>query len=144
MSRTVIALYRSHAMAHLVRNELERAGIGRDRIALLPGARIVPGAVEVSGSAITRDSLEDALYRLDDLHLRDSDTQVCRRALQQGVFVVVIEIEDASDLDSVQEVMDRPGEVCSLDEFTGIQPDASDTPFAPAASRWMARPAGGL
>lgn len=141
MDFAVTAIYRSHAMARLVRNELERAGIGRDRITVLPGARIVSNDAEADDSAPTPDSIEDALLRLEDLPLPDSDAGAVREALRNGGFLVCVSLADESDLDQVTELMDRPGEAYGEDQSDATRPEPA---AVPADGRWAALPAGGL
>lgn len=110
MQGAVTAVYRSHDAADLVRDELERAGIGRHQIT------VVPETERGSDPGTTRD-IDDALDRLHDLHLPDDDTRTYQQAVRNGDYVVSVNLDGDDSVSQVQDLMRRPEHSYDLDEL---------------------------
>lgn len=135
MPQAVTAIYRTHAIASLVREELERLGIGRDAITVLPDAGpeevadgppavdaallgftamsplsgvALPGVAYVA--SVDRGGLASASERLHDLSLPEDDIRTYREAIRNGDHVVSVRLDGSADLARVREVMRRPEE----------------------------------
>lgn len=118
MQRTVTAIYRSHGVANLVREELERIGIAQHQIVVLPAVRIVPDTTDPGHSTTTtKDNLDNAFEQLHDLHLPEGDTRTYQQALRNGDFVVSVNLDDDAALARVEQVMRRPEDAHHLDEL---------------------------
>lgn len=144
MPRAVTAIYRSLAAAALVREELERLGLARHAVTILPedepgshraaGGTAVgtPGGAFVAAVPPSGDvrppggSLDtayagglhaDAFDRLHDLHLPEEDTRIYQEAIRNGDVVVSVEVGDDADLARIQEVMRRPEEARDFGEL---------------------------
>lgn len=136
MPQAVTAIYRTHAIASLVREELERLGIGREAITVLPDARpeaevadgppvvdaallgftamsplsgvALPGVAYVA--SVDRGGLASASERLHDLSLPEEDIRTYREAIRNGDHVVSVRLDGSADLARIREVMRRPEE----------------------------------
>lgn len=148
MPRAVTAIYRAHATAALVRDELERLGLSRHAITVIPEGDGAPdpaatgaggtavgtagGAymalVPPNGDAVPPGTYLDTAYaggihadafdRLHDLHLPEEDTRIYQQAIRNGDVVVSVEVEEEADLARVEEIMRRPEEAHDLDALT--------------------------
>jgi len=116
MQRAVTAIYPTADMAELVRSDLEQLGIGRHNVTVLSGTGTAGGL--------------DDLY---DLGLPDEDIRTYSQALQNGDYVVSVEVDDDTDLGRVQEIMRRPEGAYDLDELDTRYADADYTPRQQAA-----------
>lgn len=97
MGRNVTAIYRTHAVADLVRQELEAIGLSRGDI------HIIPDQAQASGGDY--QSHDD---RLHDLHLPENDLRTYQNCVRRGDFVVSAEVADDGDIANVQKIMRRP------------------------------------
>jgi hypothetical protein len=100
MHRNVTAIYRTHATAQLVRQQLEDLGVSRGYI------HVIPDVDEPVGTAGTRDNSR-LLDELHDLHLPDDDVRTYQNSVRRGDYVVSVEV-DEDDVPRVVEVMRRP------------------------------------
>jgi len=116
MQRAVTAIYPSADVAELVRSELEQLGFAGHDITVL------------SGTAGTGGS--DRLY---DLGLPEEDIRTYQQALQNGDYVVSVEVDDDTHLSRVQDVMRRPEDAYDLDELDSRYADADYIPRQQAA-----------
>lgn len=108
MNRNVTAVYRTHAVADLVRRELEALGISSGHIHLIPGREDEVG----SGGYREESRYIDALH---DLHLPDDDLRTYQQSVRRGDYVVSANVDD-NLVSRVQEVMRRPeAEAYNLD-----------------------------
>jgi hypothetical protein len=109
MLRTVTAVYRTHAIADLVREELQSLGVQLGSISIVPDRDdpVTPGG--------TRD---DARYNddLHDLHVPQDDLRSYQNAVRRGDYVVSANVDD-DKLDRALEIMRRPEESYMLDEL---------------------------
>ena len=118
MKSAVTAIYRSYDVANQVRDALERVGLGRDWITVLPSTRIMPDTTDPSRStAPAQENLHDAIDRLHDLHLPEADTRVYQQAIRNGDYVVSVSLDDDTDLTRIEEIMRRPEDAYDLDEL---------------------------
>jgi uncharacterized protein (TIGR02271 family) len=100
MQRAVTAIYPSADVAQLVRDELEQLGVGGHNVTVLSGTEGGAGS--------------DRLY---DLGLPEEDIRTYTQALQNGDYVVSVEVDDDDDLGRVQEIMRRPEDAYDLDDL---------------------------
>ena len=108
MHRNVTAIYRTHAVADLVRRELTDLGVSESRI------HVIPDRDEPVGGEGYRD---DNRYvdDLHNLHLPEDDVRTYQQSIRRGDYVVSVEV-DADDVPRVQEIMRRPeSEAYNLD-----------------------------
>lgn len=128
MSRIVTAVYRSYAVAELVRRELEQIGVSATDIAMIPDAD------EPASAERPRDNrqLMDSLSALD---LPDGDTRDYQQCVRRGDYVVSANV--GSELvQRAQKVMRNPeAEARNLDALSG---EFEDTQVV----RHIVRPAG--
>jgi hypothetical protein len=142
MRRAVTAIYRSYDVAALVRDELERLGIGRRHVTIIPdsarGTTATSGAgmagtVTTPGADFTTAtptyvgtapsySDADAAYGgafddLHDLHLPEADTRTYQQAIRNGDYVVSVDVDDDADLSRIQEIMRRPEDAYDIDDL---------------------------
>ena len=123
MQRAVTAIYSSADVADLVRRELEQLGIGGHNITVLGGGGTAAGSA--SGTLGS-----DGVY---DLGLPDEDIRTYQQALQNGDYVVSVEVDDDDNLGQVQEIMRRPEEAYDLDALDNQYADADYLPRQQAA-----------
>ena len=117
MDRVVTAIYRTHAVAKLVRDEIAGLGVSHGSI------HIVPDTDTPVTAGSTRD---DARYNddLHDLHLPQDDLRTYQNAVRRGDYVVSANVDD-DYLARVTEIMRRP-------EAEAYDLDATDREFAGA------------
>jgi uncharacterized protein (TIGR02271 family) len=128
MQRAVTAIYRTFEVADLVRRELEQLGIAGHNITVLPDGGTASGSA--FGTAADGD-WSDRLYRLG---LPEEDARTYQQALQNGDYVVSVEVDDDADLSRIQAIMRRPEDAYDLDELDTRYRDADDvTPRQQAA-----------
>lgn len=100
MDRNVTAVYRTYAVADLVRRELEQLGISSRHLHVIPDSED-----RVEGSRYREDRRwTDALY---DLHLPDEDLRTYQQCVRRGDYVVSANVDNDS-VRRVQEIMRRP------------------------------------
>ena len=145
MQRTVTAIYRSYDVANLVRDELEQLGIGRHDVTVVPDQTTLAAGVDTTrrrtilplttttqdtatDDKVYWDNFEDAVDRLHDLHLPESDTRTYQQAIRNGDFVVSVNIDDEADLDRVEQIMRRPEHAHHLDELDTTHSNADYVP----------------
>ena len=121
MQRAITAIYPSADLAELVRRDLEQLGIGGHDITILPD---LGGSTGFSG---------DAMDRLRNLGLPDTDARTYQQAIQNGDYVVSVEVDDDDNLSRVQEIMRRPEDAYDLDELDTRYADADYVPTQQAA-----------
>ena len=113
MQNNVTAIYRTFAVADLVRDELSQLGLGVNHVSVVPD-RDHP--VEPGGE---RTSAEHPDYydRLHDLHLPEDDMRTYQQAVRNGDYVVSANVDDDAMLDRVKDIMRRPEDAHNLDEL---------------------------
>lgn len=124
MARVVTAIYRTHATATLVRDEIAGLGVSRGDVHVLPDRAegFEPGAER------NVESFNDELHRLD---LPQDDLRGYQQALRRGDHVVSVELPDDQNLDRVLEIMRHP-EAHDLDALDAESRNADYV--APAAA----------
>ncbi|MEF2553469.1 hypothetical protein VQ042_19260 [Aurantimonas sp. A2-1-M11] len=100
MKRNVTAVYRSLAVADLVRKDLESLGISRGHIHVLPDA---DETARKSGPEADRRLMDE----FHDLHLPEDDLRTYQRSVRRGDYVVSVNVDDER-IQRVQEIMRRP------------------------------------
>jgi len=100
MNRNVTAIYRTHAVADLVRRELANAGVGASAIRVVPDA----DAPIAQGGRPDDDRYLDELH---DMHLPDNDLRTYQHCVRNGDYIVSVEVDDEM-VARVQEIMKRP------------------------------------
>lgn len=136
MNRNVTSIYRTYAVADLVRRELEEVGVSRNHV------HVIPDTDEPADAPGRRD--DRWTDRLHDLHLPEDDVRTYQHSVRRGDYVVSANVgEDA--VDRVQDIMRRPeAEAYDLDarteEFRGetLHPH-SQAARGPADPALMAR-----
>ncbi len=132
MARAVTAIYRTHATATLVRDEVAALGVSHGDI------HVIPDRAEGFEPGTERDmeTFNDDLHRLD---LPEEDQRGYQNALRRGDHVVSVEIADDAQLDRVLEIMRHP-EAHDLD---ALDADYRDTDYVPPAAAGMGAAATG-
>ena len=101
MNRAVTAIYRTHAVAKLVADEIASLGVARGHI------DIIPDADDHLAAGTQRD--DHVIDELHDLYLPEDDVRTYQQAVRRGDFVVSANVDD-EHLDRVMEIMRRPEE----------------------------------
>ncbi|MBB4003920.1 hypothetical protein [Aurantimonas endophytica] len=101
MNRNVTAIYRTHAVAELVRQELEAEGVSSGHIHVIPDHDRGVG-VDATDSDHTR--YNDAIH---DLHLPDADARTYQASIRNGDYVVSVNAGD-DRIERIQAIMRRP------------------------------------
>ena len=101
MTRAVTAIYRTHAVADLVRRELHALGVDQGDVHLIPDD-------DREFRAGLRD--EDTAWNdsLHGFHLPEADLRTYQNAVRNGDFVVSVDLDGDVDLDRIKDVMRRP------------------------------------
>lgn len=133
MARVVTAIYRTHATATLVRDEIAALGVSRGDI------HVLPDRAEGFEPGTERDvaSFNDELHRLD---LPQDDLRGYQEALRRGDHVVSVELSDDQHLDRVLEVMRHP-EAHDLDT---LDAESRGAEYVPPAAAGMGAAATGV
>lgn len=100
MHRNVTAIYRTHAVADLVRRELEEAGVSRSAIRIVPDTDTPVGA---EGHRADNRYTDD----LHGLNVPDDDLRTYQHSVRNGDYVVSAEVDD-SIVPRAREIMKRP------------------------------------
>ena len=99
MNRAVTAIYRTYAVAKLVKDEIAGLGVSAHHI------DIIPGADDNLAAGSTRD--DHVLDELHDLAIPEDDVRTYQHAVRRGDYVVSASVDD-DHLDRVMEIMRRP------------------------------------
>lgn len=137
MHRNITAIYRTHAVADLVRRELSDLGISKNDI------HVVPDRDDPVGTDGRRadNSYSDQLH---DLHLPDEDLRTYQQSVRRGDYVVSAEV-DENHVDRAKEIMRRPeDEAYDLDHRSGEFEGEAIDPYSDPSKRrtdadWTAR-----
>jgi uncharacterized protein (TIGR02271 family) len=105
-----------------VREELERLGLGRHHVTILPDT-------DITGlSNRTADQIDSGYDQLHSLGLPESDVRTYQQALRNGDYVVSVSVGDDVDLSRVQEIMRRPEDAYDLDDLDNRYSSADYVP----------------
>ncbi len=100
MGRNITALYRTHAVADLVRRELAAEGVAESDIHIIP---------DRADAGTDYQDFDDQLH---DLHLPDDDLRTYQHCVRQGDVVVSVEADDDDEDDlivtRIRQIMRRP------------------------------------
>ena len=132
MQRAVTAIYRTHAVAELVRDEIANLGVSRGHI------HVVPDRDETLEPGTTRDeaSYNDDLHAL---HLPQDELRTYQQAARRGDYVVSVNVDDESHIDGIMEIMRRPEDSYDID---ALDEEYRDAEYVPAGTAGAA-PLGG-
>jgi hypothetical protein len=100
MNRNVTAVYRTHAVADLVRQELEDLGISRSNI------HVIPDTNDVVATGAHREDRR-WMDQLHELHLPDDDVRTYQQCVRRGDYVVSANVDD-DYVQRAQQIMRRP------------------------------------
>ena len=131
MTRAVTAIYRTHAIANLVRKELHALGVDRNDVHLVPDD-------DREFSAGMRDDDRSWNDSLHGFHLPEHDLRTYQNAVRNGDYVVSADIDGDVDIERIKDVMRRPedeaydlGAMDTMYGETDYIPRAEDTAYAP-------------
>ena len=127
MQRAITAIYRTYAVADLVRNEIADLGVSRGYV------HVVPDRDDTVAAGSYRD--DSVMHELHDLDLPPEDARIYQQAVRRGDYVVSANVDD-DYLDRVMEIMRRPeDEAYNIDE---VENEYSDAEYvAPLAGAGM-------
>ena len=128
MTKAVTAIYRNHATADLVREELTSAGVDRGDIHIVPD-----DATPMTGETRADDAgWNDELHRL---HVPESDLKTYQNAARKGDYVVSVDLDGDVDLSRIKEIMRRPeGEAYDIDAMDKLYAGTEYTPMTGSES----------
>lgn len=123
MQRAVTAIYRTYAVADLVREEIADLGVSRGYIHVVPDRdeTLEPGASRET------DSYNDDLH---SLHLPDDELRTYQQAVRRGDYIVSVNVDDEAHLDRIMEIMRRPEDAYDID---ALDEEYRDAEYVPAA-----------
>ena len=129
MQRAVTAIYRTYAVADLVRDEIADLGVSRGYIHVVPDR---DEAVE-SGSQRDPDTFNDDLH---GLHLPEDELRTYQQAVRRGDYIVSANVDDNDEgtLDRILEIMRRPEDAYDIDALDEEYRDAEYVPAAGAGA----------
>ena len=129
MQRAVTAIYRTYAVADLVREEIADLGVSRGYIHVVPDR---DETVE-SGSSREDDTFNDDLHAL---HLPEDEMRTYQQAVRRGDYVVSANVDDGDDalLDRILEVMRKPEDSYDIDALDEEYRDAEYVPASTAGA----------
>lgn len=135
MRHNVTAIYRNHAVADLVRQELEEMHLASGDI------HVIPDEADATAAEQDRSRYID---ELNDLHLPDADQRTYQQCILRGDYVVSADVDDDDELERIQAVMRRPEEEAyNLDvvdtEFGSAEVIRGDAARPAADPDWVAR-----
>ena len=137
MARAVTAIYRTHATATLVRDELATLGVGHNDIHVIPdrGEGFEPG---------TERDVDSFNAELHGLGLPEDDLRGYQQALRRGDHLVSVDVRDDAHLDRILEIMRHP-EAQDLDTLDAESRDAEYRSYSDeAGTGGTAAPAAGM
>ena len=136
MQRAVTAIYRTYAVADLVRDEIAELGVSRGYI------HVVPDRDDGLAEGTSRD---DASYNddLHGLHLPEDEMRTYQQAVRRGDYVVSANVDDGDDamLERILEIMRRPEDAYDID---ALDEEYRDAEYVPAAGAGMGAAATGM
>ena len=124
MQRAVTAIYRTYAVADLVREEIAELGVSRGHI------HVVPRQDEPLEEGHVRDT-DTFNLELHDLHLPEEELRTYQEAVRRGDYVVSVNVDDESHLDGIMEVMRKPEDAYDID---ALDEEYRDAEYVPASS----------
>ena len=128
MQRAVTAIYRTYAVADLVRDEIAELGVSRGYV------HVVPDRDETLESGTTRDpdTYNDDLH---GLHLPEDEMRTYQQAVSRGDYVVSANVDEGDDamLDRIMEIMRRPEDSYDIDALDEEYREAEYIPASGAA-----------
>ena len=101
MQRAITAIYRTYAVADLVRNEIADLGVSRGYV------HVVPDRDDAVAAGSSRD--DSVMHELHDLDLPEDDIRTYQQAVRRGDYVVSANVDD-DYVERVMEIMRRPEE----------------------------------
>lgn len=107
MQRTITAIYRTHAVANLVRDEVSELGVSGGHIT------VIPDTDEALAPNTYRDD-SDYMDDVHDLHLDESETRTYQQAVRRGDYVVSVNAEDEF-VEPICAIMRRPEDAYDID-----------------------------
>lgn len=113
MHRALTAIYPSRETAAKVRDALDTAGVPRGHIHVIPDDR-------------SPDNWNEAIH---DLHLPEDDMRTYQQAVQNGDYVVSVDVDEADRLDGLKAIMRDPGEARDIDALDAEYSRAKYIPF---------------
>ncbi|HEV7344039.1 MAG TPA: hypothetical protein VGN60_00180 [Devosia sp.] len=130
MGQNITAIYRTYAVADLVRAELVEAGVSENDI------HIIPDRANITESDY--QSFDDELH---DLHLPEEDVRTYQHCVRQGDYVVSVDADhdDARDLVRLQQIMRRPE--AEAHDLNRLDNDYAGEPLYPHSDSTRAAPA---
>ncbi|MEC5414473.1 hypothetical protein, partial [Aurantimonas sp. C2-4-R8] len=109
MNRNVTAIYRTHAVADLVRQELEAEGLSRSDIHVIPD--------HDRGIVAADDDDRRYFDAIHDLNLPDADARTYEASVRRGDYIVSVDAGD-DRVDRIQAIMRRPeAEAYNIDDL---------------------------
>ena len=125
MQRAVTAIYRTYAVADLVRDEIAQLGVSRGYVHVVPDR----DEAVAEGSERETESYNDDLH---GLNLPDDEMRTYQQAVRRGDYVVSANVDDGDDgmLDRILEIMRRPEDAYDID---ALDEEYRDAEYVPAA-----------
>ena len=116
MNRNVTAIYRTHAVADLVRRELEAEGLSRSDIHVIPDHDRVISDHD-RGIVAADDEYRRYFDAIHDLNLPDADARTYQASVRRGDYIVSVDAGD-DRVDRIQAIMRRPeAEAYNIDDL---------------------------
>lgn len=123
MTKAVTAIYRTHAVADLVRSELKDAGVAAHDVHIVPDD---PAPVAEGTTRSDDSDWNDDLHRL---HVPEDDLRTYQNAVRKGDYVVSVDLDGDEHMSRVKEIMRRPeGEAYDIDAMDKLYAGTAYTP----------------
>ncbi|MBM2577953.1 hypothetical protein JQC91_16730 [Jannaschia sp. Os4] len=119
MTKTVTAIFRTHAIAATVRDKIKALGESGASVTILPDdpAPLAEG---------TRRS-DDAIRHADSLHVPDADKRTYQQAIREGHFIVSADVDD-DHVSAVTDIMRHPDTTAHAIDFDAYEAEYRGRP----------------
>ena len=112
MTKTVTAIFRTHAVAATVRDKIKALGESGSSVTILPDD---PAPL---ASSTHRD--DDAIRAADHLHVPSDDKRTYQQAIREGHFVVSADVDD-DNVKAVTDIMRHPDTAAHAIDFDAYE-----------------------
>ena len=119
MTKTVTAIFRTHAVAATVRDKIKALGESGSSVTILPD--------DPAPLAADTHRNDDAIREADHLNVSDADKRTYQQAIREGHFVVSADVDD-DNVRAVVDIMRHPDTAAHAIDFDAYEAEYRGRP----------------